>query len=673
MPDPKVEDWLLNFHKLSGKTIIEDRHIELNPFLKGLPFGYGTAMAKRYDDHKLPWDEGCKVTPLIGGYEAMGSMRAALLKVAEDAEAPGTNPDDKGHVCIMGWRLNRLRDLSITGNSDPNETPYAIFKRLLQAGVFVRVLLWYQGWFQKWGGFRKHRHDHLKQAQDFRDLLIPLNKENLGIVGLDLRVGSFAGAHHQKMMVIRSKNVNLAFCGGVDLAFTRRDTPDDDNPFDPDNPKFYGGDNESGEKIPGDVPTDLPEEVYGDGQAPKEQKWHDQHLRLEGPIVSSLEEQFWERWTESGRAFSMETDQAAIFNNQVIFSSYTAVDGEREVILRPFVTPEPGIGQSLIQMWRTIPSRPRPANDMFKYGEFTAMAGISNACLQSKQLIWIFEQYFFSRPIARLLFKQLRENPQLHVIIILPPYADTVGHESISNLQHRARKLALNDLIRDNFTPVPLDTSNEPVSRVAVYDLWDNRPEINLGIYCHAKVQMYDDALLVVGSANLNRRSFTGDSEVDCAIFDKSVVQTHRKKLWKLLFPDVLWIEEAKQMTIDFNAEGSGKLFFDYFKENVIAGSPKSFLIEDKWKNEYGHPIILPNHSLERDQDTIEDNPSGEYSSGTIVLDLNELKIAIDHFKFNHFIETSSISTKIENGRASLDTIVKRLYIPDDNGKLHYL
>ena len=55
--------------------------------------------------------------------------------------------------------------------------------------------------------------------------------------------------------------------------------------------------------------------------------------------------------------------------------------------------------------------------------------------------------------------------------------------------------------------------------RVAVYDLEnaDGTP-----IYVHAKVCIIDDVLLVVGSDNLNRRSWTHDSEISCSVIDAS-------------------------------------------------------------------------------------------------------------------------------------------------------
>jgi phosphatidylserine/phosphatidylglycerophosphate/cardiolipin synthase-like enzyme len=53
---------------------------------------------------------------------------------------------------------------------------------------------------------------------------------------------------------------------------------------------------------------------------------------------------------------------------------------------------------------------------------------------------------------------------------------------------------------------------------VAVYDLEN---EQGTPIYVHAKTAMIDDVWAAVGSANLNRRSWTHDSEVACAVVDE--------------------------------------------------------------------------------------------------------------------------------------------------------
>jgi len=682
---PEAKDWLLNFHQLSGETVITDAQLALNNSLAGLPFGHNTVLAKRFGTGQDPWDTGCKVTTLVNGYETMKNIRETLVKLVAEAKAPGS-PSDKGHVCITGWRINDFRDLTEPGQAaDPNSsTPKALFQSLMDAGVEVRVLVWYQGWIQsKFGGLTAHREDHLQQAKDFHKLLTGSSTPSKGIVGLDLRIGPFTGSHHQKMMVIRSANTNIAFCGGVDLAYTRRDMPANAADYDPAAPKFYSGDPQSGKSMPNHATdgikeiqeTDLKIEVYGDGISNK-QRWHDQHLKLEGPIVNTLEAQFWERWTDAGRIFPLAED-TALRRNQVIFSMDTEIDPGVDSSIAQSSRIEPAAGDSVVQMWRTIPFRDRADNELLTYGEFTVMAGIANAVKQSRQLIWIFDQYFWSRPLGKLLHQQLKENTQLHVIMVLPPFADD-SDKIVELQQHRGRRLAITDIIygAENKN---LDKNNNAIDlRVAVYNPWDNQPGVNLGIYCHAKAQMYDDALLVCGSANLNRRSFTSDTEIDCAIFDKAVVQQHRKKLWKLWFPQVPWIEDAKGITIDFNTDGAGKMFFDYMKQSV-AGNTKPFLIEDKWANPADQPILLPNYdpnhpdeNLKRYQYDLSELPGMSFPDNPLLPQL-KYDFANTQFVFDHLIDPSSFSLSIESGNAPLDQVVKRLYKPGSSGQLHYL
>jgi phosphatidylserine/phosphatidylglycerophosphate/cardiolipin synthase-like enzyme len=579
----------------------------------GRPWGDGTAMAGRDAAGKAPWDEGCGVTALIGGYETLSAMVEDLETAI--GQAPGLPEGGRGHVYIAGWRLDPLRDLSsvnswstrpwpaaTTTSANVDQTTAGLVLRMMQAGIRVRIMVWYPVSATNFGGFGPHIDGHFYLARLARQASVRLGVPDRGIVALDIRVaGPLTATHHQKTIVIRVGTVNVAYCGGVDWAYTRRDAPDSSHPYDSDPadpsrpaPQFLGGDWQSGTGMPrfynnpadrtqrwpratgvdytpvanvgifNPPASDLPA-VYG----PTDHLWHDQHLRLEGPIVKTLEEQFRERWRDSARGvheLGGALNNLHIRDNQVLFSSGAAIGEDDDIVELGPAADVPAVagGTSFVQMWRTIPLRARRRGP-FQRGEFTVMAGISRACQQARELIWIFDQYFFSQPLARLLNHLVRSDPdkRLSVIVVLPPFAD-----GFQLHQHRQRKLALTDLTNGLTTATP-----GQFDRVAVFNLWDHGAQ--RGIYCHTKVQTYDRDLLVCGSANLNRRSFTCDTELNCAVLDPTVVDRHQQRLWKTLFPATPW-----PATVPFGQPGWGKAFLAAFK---AAATTASRLIPDLW------------------------------------------------------------------------------------------
>jgi phosphatidylserine/phosphatidylglycerophosphate/cardiolipin synthase-like enzyme len=69
---------------------------------------------------------------------------------------------------------------------------------------------------------------------------------------------------------------------------------------------------------------------------------------------------------------------------------------------------------------------------------------------------------------------------------------------------------------------------------VGVFDL---EHESGRPIYIHAKVCIVDDAWFTIGSDNFNRRSWTSDSELTCAVVDSSagdgsLARDLRHELW---------------------------------------------------------------------------------------------------------------------------------------------
>jgi phosphatidylserine/phosphatidylglycerophosphate/cardiolipin synthase-like enzyme len=647
----------------------------------GRPWGDGTAMAARAtapDGPLNPWDENCSVDTFAGSYSAMAAIRGSLEDAITAANAAGNIPGKCGRVYLTDWRFNCMRDLSEnnpwvlgpwpgdpTGTrAAPDQTAIGLVLRLMQAGVIVRIMIWCPLAVSapKPANYAAQIADHfyaarLVGAENTRLMAkqAPASGEQIGVVALDIRTADSTlwGTHHQKTMVIRSADTStpsVAYVGGVDLAYTRRDA------------KPLEGDWQSGNAIPDpsagwphDATTnyasttavklfsdrqavDLPVNVYGDGKSLLTyQIWHDQHIRLKGPIVATLESQFAERWVDTtrGRAFDVSSAPNLLQNwrgAQVMFSTSAAIDATGGVVPLALTAPEPAAagGATRVQMWRTIPWRKTRTGPPFQRAEFTVMAGIANAVKQARELIWMFDQYFWSQPLARLLNAQLLAHPGLRLIVILPPHADVM-----TSAAHYARALALNALTAG------LSTTGNSFDQVAVYDLWldpSAPPDSsrNRGIYVHAKTHTYDDGLLVCGSANLNRRSFTCDSEIACAVLDPAVVLSHQKKLWAALF------NGAARPDIDLSVSGNGKAFFDQFRAAVAAGS--ATLIPDPWQA--ANPT-LPNNAP-RDQ-----------------------SMTAYYAFYSGLLDPSSVSTKVEDQvrdgptgalrAARLDEIVSRL------------
>ncbi|MGB0098206.1 MAG: hypothetical protein WBP81_37415 [Solirubrobacteraceae bacterium] len=547
--EPRARRWLLQYSSHEQQSVYGD----------GRPWGDGTKIAKRAKDGREPWDVGNRVTPLIGGYAALSAIRDAFEAAIVDAQWQGKNgvePGKRGHVYVVDWLLNALRDLSDENpwgghpwqqgqHADRDQTALGLIARMMAAGIKVKVLVWMPTSIQAQFAVAGHARQHWHLACAIQDLNTKLcgqdplwqNADPIGVCALDLRTANVTAASlHQKMVVVRVGEVNVGFCGGVDLAFTRRDYGRPAN-------QIVGlGDWQSGHDIPiiqtgwplqhqspltgyqfakrnneDDFEDELGDAVYGSGTAPhgEYRHWHDQHLKLEGLIVATLEEQFDERWRLPGRVFKFKrsesygTDDHVQFTSEKVFTKAT---------IHPLVIdPCAPVGEAVVQLWRTIPIDSRRQNrSPFGRGEFTVMAGVSKAVCTATKLITIWDQYFWSEPLSKLLAHRLQTELGLHLLIVLPPHG---SNDPANELWYRRRAM---QTLWNALTMTQRQ-------RVLALNAWSAAKRT--GVYVHAKVQTYDDCLIVCGSANMNRRSFSCDMELDCAVLHKPSVQSHLANL----------------------------------------------------------------------------------------------------------------------------------------------
>jgi phosphatidylserine/phosphatidylglycerophosphate/cardiolipin synthase-like enzyme len=343
---------------------------------------------------------------------------------------------------------------------DPGTTLSATLVAAVGRGVDVRGLLWRSHWHRL--GFSAHRHRYLG--------------EEIGEAGgqclRDMRVRN-RGAHHQKFVVIRyaeDQTRDIAYVGGIDLCHGRRDDVDHD------------GDPQAAELA----------KAYGPTPA-----WHDVQVAIQGPAVHDVEMTFRERWEDStpltlnpGRLVSSWVHQEDLSPEPLGAQS-------------PPPPPRPD-GHDVVQIVRTFPVILPKGFDFAPEGERSVMLGNTKAIAQADRLVYVEDQYLWSSEVGEHFATALRENPELRLVVVLPMAPDREG--ALAEIpQLYGRSLAMRTII---------DAGGD---RVAVFGLCN---EAGLPIYVHSKTCVIDHRWASVGSDNLNRRSWTGDSEIACTVVD---------------------------------------------------------------------------------------------------------------------------------------------------------
>jgi phosphatidylserine/phosphatidylglycerophosphate/cardiolipin synthase-like enzyme len=329
---------------------------------------------------------------------------------------------------------------------------------LATRGVEVRGLLW-----------RSHSDHMTFSAQENQVLGAKLNTAG-GQALLDQRVRRF-GSHHQKLLVIRhrdDRDRDVAFVGGIDLCHGRRDD----------------------ERHLGDPQRQPIDRRYGP-RAP----WHDAALEIRGPAVGDVLETFVERWDDDD-----PLDRRTPY--RMMLQRRARMPRHPEPLPERFPDPSPA-GPHAVQILRTYVGK-RPRYDFAPYGEHSVARGYTKAFTQARRLIYVEDQYLWSELVARGLAEALERSRDLRLIVVVPRYPDAAG--LLSGPPNRLGQLKAMRMLH----------AAGP-GRVGVFDLENSG---GTPIYVHAKVCIIDDVWMTIGSDNFNRRSWTSDSEITCAVLD---------------------------------------------------------------------------------------------------------------------------------------------------------
>jgi phosphatidylserine/phosphatidylglycerophosphate/cardiolipin synthase-like enzyme len=390
------------------------------------------------------WCEGNHAEPLVHG-------SSYFDRLVTEVEAL----DEGDHLFFTDWRGDpdqRMRD--------DGPTISELFCHAAKRGVVVKGLMW-----------RSHL-DRFQYSEEENRHLGEVIREAGGEVLLDQRVRR-GGSHHQKIVVLRHPGAperDIAFAGGIDLCHSRRDDAE------------HRGD---------------PQPVTMSKRYGEHPPWHDVQLAVRGPVVGALDTAFRERWTDPTSLDS---------HNPLAWLRDKATGADLRADRLPPQPPDPpACGPHAVQVLRTYPAR-RPPYDFAPLGERTVARGYSKAIRRARRLIYLEDQYMWSAEVAQLFADALRDNPELHLVVVVPRYPDVDGRLALPpNFVGRAQAIAL--------------CREAGADRVHVFDAenHDGNP-----VYVHAKVCVVDDVWASVGSDNFNRRSWTHDSELSCAVLDET-------------------------------------------------------------------------------------------------------------------------------------------------------
>ena len=247
-------------------------------------------------------------------------------------------------------------------------------------------------------------------------------------------------------------------------------------------------------------------------QRDTEQTWHDLSLMIEGRFAATLRCHLIDTWN-----MSLEHGQARAIGNAaypIKLTNRLQTTGE-------------------LRLLRTVS---KPSNSAWAFGpvpHITENEEILIKELSSAQHhIYIETQFLRHKPVADALIRAGQANPDLQLVIVMPPEPERIlfdGHSGWDARHAHALQSKMLHRLQDCFGArlaliSPAQTDTAP-------DDFDGHLEDAGPIYVHSKVTLIDGRFGIVGSANLNGRSLRWDTEASVAFTDPELIQTLHSRL----------------------------------------------------------------------------------------------------------------------------------------------
>lgn len=542
---------------------------------------------------------GCRVTTLIDAQSMQASVANAIRATYERSES---DPPDPRHlrppdaladakVWLCNWQISPATfpyggdpslyaALEPADPVDPNDpftlglkayTPGSLgfyLQSAIAAGVDVRLMPWYA----IFGTTPRDQNIEIARAVNFfYDLTayhttsgVPADEAARApktAAGPNLSRG-FAivddvtrseGSHHQKVSFISNRYGNFAFVGGIDLLPSRWDTNMHNTPE--------------------------PRKVaIAPLVSPLVAGWHDVHTLLEGPVVSDVAKNFFQRWNAFMADPPDELEDYPV-NIEGITPIQTlpdipeegvpdwpgpASDLEIDAPIDPHTTLDrggegrrPRRATQICAIVRTIPpfidaydgfvkSRPIPDNNE-AIGELGCRTAYLNAISRARHYVYLEDQYFVEPDFVGVLAARLSDpdpNLRLRRLFVIVPHilADQPVVDAVYHHKRRENMLLIQQAVRNRLAldRGGIDPATVPQLDIdKIFTLAHLEHPSGTEIYLHAKHMIVDDIWMVVGSSNFSRRGMSYETEIGVTISDAEVedgvrklVRDHRIRLW---------------------------------------------------------------------------------------------------------------------------------------------
>jgi len=222
---------------------------------------------------------------------------------------------------------------------------------------------------------------------------------------------------------------------------------------------------------------------------------HDVSVKLKGGAVYHVEEFFTQMWNY----ISMEEYQ-----------------GEGIIDPHPVST---GSGKTPVQMARSV-----TPETFTKKGELGIFEGYRKALANAKDFIYLENQFFTNKTIAKALKNVMDSDDDLQVIVVMNENPDNPGYKKWQN-----------QCIEKMGIQTYEDILEHP--QIGFFTLWSTGWEKQMfqiqPVYVHAKVGVVDDLWATVGTANLDGSSLTYVNELE-GFFD---TEFHRNMEMNVILP----------------------------------------------------------------------------------------------------------------------------------------